>query len=66
MALFGDQTRTRAGETVYDVWDGHVAVFCQIEDVEGVKNVEEIAKVPGGAYFPVSLGFSKPTRRWAS
>ena len=25
---------------------GHVAVFRQIEDVEGVKNVEEIVKVP--------------------
>ena len=25
---------------------GHVAVFCQIEDMEGVKNVEEIVKVP--------------------
>ncbi|KAF8252247.1 HpcH/HpaI aldolase/citrate lyase family protein [Wilcoxina mikolae CBS 423.85] len=47
MALFGRQTRTKEGETVYDVWNGHAAVFCQIEDVEGVNNVEEIAKVPG-------------------
>ena len=48
MALFGKQAMTRDGETVYDVWNGHAAVFCQIEDVEGVKNVEEIARVPGG------------------
>ncbi|KJK62260.1 HpcH/HpaI aldolase/citrate lyase family protein [Aspergillus parasiticus SU-1] len=46
-ALFGDQLRTEPGKTVFDVWDNHTAVFCQIEDVEGVKNVEEIAKVPG-------------------
>ena len=53
MALFGKQTRTRHGQTVYDVWNNHAAVFCQIEDVEGVKNVEEIARVPGGK--PCSL-----------
>lgn len=50
MALFGKQTRTKPGQTVYDVWNQHAAVFCQIEDVEGVKNVEEIAKVPGGKW----------------
>ena len=50
MALFGPQTRTPEGKTVYDIWNGHAAVFCQIEDVEGVKNVEEIAKVPGGRF----------------
>ena len=33
--------------TVYNVWDEHVAVFAQIEDVQGVDNVEEIAQVPG-------------------
>lgn len=49
MALFGKQTRTEEGESVYDIWNRHAAIFCQIEDVEGVKNVEEIAKVPGGA-----------------
>jgi 2-keto-3-deoxy-L-rhamnonate aldolase RhmA len=49
MALLGRQTRTRSeGQTVYDVWNEHAALFCQIEDVEGVKNVEEIARVPGG------------------
>lgn len=48
MALFGKQTRTKSGQSVYDVWNNHAAVFCQIEDVEGVKNIEEIARVPGG------------------
>ena len=47
LALFGKQTRTKPGETVYDVWNNHAAVFAQIEDVEGVENVEEIAAVPG-------------------
>lgn len=47
LALFGKQTRTKSGETVYDVWNNHAAVFAQIEDVEGVENVEEIATVPG-------------------
>lgn len=50
MALLGAQTRTRDGQTVYDVWNEHAAVFCQIEDVEGIKNVEEIARVPGGNF----------------
>lgn len=49
--LFGDQLRTEPGKTVFDVWDNHTAVFCQIEDVEGVENIEEIAKVPGGTLF---------------
>ena len=48
MALFGKQARTKNGQTVYDVWNNHAAVLCQIEDVEGVENVEEIARVPGG------------------
>ena len=48
MALFGRQTQTEEGRTVYDVWNDHAAIFCQIEDVEGVKNVEDIAKVKGG------------------
>jgi 2-keto-3-deoxy-L-rhamnonate aldolase RhmA len=49
LALFGNQLRTKEGQTIYDVWNNHAAVFCQIEDIEGVKNVEEIAKVLGGA-----------------
>lgn len=52
-ALIGDsQTRTPERKTVYDIWNNHVAVFCQIEDPEGVKNVDEICKVPGS--MPVS------------
>ncbi|KAE8373756.1 Pyruvate/Phosphoenolpyruvate kinase-like domain-containing protein [Aspergillus bertholletiae] len=47
MTLFGKQTRTKERQTVYDVWNEHAAVFCQIEDVDGVQNVEEIASVPG-------------------
>lgn len=58
LALFGRQTRTKPGETVYDVWNNHAAVFAQIEDVEGVENVEEIAAVPG-SQCPLS---SLPTR----
>jgi len=47
LALFGKQTRTKPGESVYDVWNDHVAIFAQIEDTEGVENVDEIAAVPG-------------------
>lgn len=57
MALFGSQTKTKKGETVYDVWNNHAAVFCQIEDIEGVENVEEIASVPGGKYNTLSQTF---------
>ena len=51
MALFGRQTRTRPEKTVYDVWNEHAAVFAQIEDVEGVENVEKIAAVPGSEWL---------------
>lgn len=47
LALFGKQTRTNPGQSVYDVWNNHVAIFAQIEDTEGVENVDEIAAVPG-------------------
>ena len=57
MALFGRQTRVKEGQTVYDVWNEHAAVFCQIEDTEGVKNIEEIAKVQGGMYLKKSSLF---------
>ncbi|PPJ52300.1 hypothetical protein CBER1_09252 [Cercospora berteroae] len=47
-ALIGEkQFQTPDGMTVFDVWNDHVAIFCQIEDVEGVKNIEEICNVPG-------------------
>lgn len=47
-AFVGDQAQAPPGLSVYDVWNEHVAVICQIEDVEGVSNIEEIAAVPGG------------------
>jgi 4-hydroxy-2-oxoheptanedioate aldolase len=48
-ALISDhQKGTRKGQTIYEVWDSHTAVFCQIEDLEGVKNIEEITRVAGG------------------
>ncbi|KAL4733397.1 Pyruvate/Phosphoenolpyruvate kinase-like domain-containing protein [Aspergillus similis] len=47
-ALIGErQNRTPEGKTTYDVWDGHAAVICQIEDLEGLENIEEICGVPG-------------------
>lgn len=47
-ALIGDsQSKTPAGKIIYDVWNDNIAVFCQIEDPEGVRNVDEICKVPG-------------------
>ncbi|KAG4433954.1 hypothetical protein IFR05_010567 [Cadophora sp. M221] len=47
-ALVGEQqNRTPDGKTTYDVWDEHAAVICQIEDLEGLENVEEICAVPG-------------------
>lgn len=57
MALLGPQTRTKPGQTVYDVWNEHAAVFCQIEDGEGVENIDEIAAVSGGWFPVVCLGF---------
>lgn len=42
------QNRTPDGETTYDVWNNHAAVICQIEDLQGLENIEEICKVPGG------------------
>ena len=48
MALFGKQTRTVLGKTVYDIWNEHAAVVCQIEDQEGVENVKEIAELREG------------------
>lgn len=51
-ALIGErQSRVPPGRTVYEVWNGHAAVVCQIEDLMGVKNVQEICGVEGGACF---------------
>ncbi|OAA39365.1 HpcH/HpaI aldolase/citrate lyase family protein [Metarhizium rileyi] len=41
------QSRTPEGQTTYDVWNNHAAVLCQIEDLQGLENVEEICRVPG-------------------
>ncbi|KAF4629853.1 hypothetical protein G7Y89_g8288 [Cudoniella acicularis] len=56
LALFGKQTRTKPGKTVYNIWNEHAAVFAQIEDIEGVENVEEIAAVPGIDALMVGTG----------
>ncbi|KAG6083349.1 hypothetical protein E4U15_002020 [Claviceps sp. LM218 group G6] len=42
-----EQNRTPRGMTTYDVWNEHAAVVCQIEDLQGLENVEEICRVPG-------------------
>lgn len=48
-ALINDkQKATPKGQTTYDVWNNNAAVICQIEDVEGLENIEEICQVPGG------------------
>ncbi|KAF0645864.1 hypothetical protein FPSE5266_03825 [Fusarium pseudograminearum] len=41
------QHKTPEGQTTYDVWNNHAAVICQIEDLEGLENIEEICQVPG-------------------
>ncbi|KAK8927769.1 hypothetical protein H634G_04988 [Metarhizium anisopliae BRIP 53293] len=41
------QQRTPESQTVYDVWNNHAAVICQIEDLQGLDNIEEICRVPG-------------------
>ena len=47
-ALLGPGRETPAGKTALNIWDEHVAIFCQIEDIVGVSNVDEIASVSGG------------------
>ncbi|RYO82542.1 hypothetical protein DL766_000305 [Monosporascus sp. MC13-8B] len=47
-ALIGEQqNQTPEGKTTYDVWDEHAAIICQIEDLEGLENIDEICRVPG-------------------
>ncbi|KAG8407943.1 hypothetical protein J3458_020249 [Metarhizium acridum] len=41
------QQSTPDSQTVYDVWNDHAAVICQIEDLQGLDNIEEICGVPG-------------------
>lgn len=38
---------------MYDAWNTHVALFCQIKDGECVKNVEDIVQVPGSQSDPL-------------
>lgn len=48
-ALIGEsQNRTPASMSTYDVWNDHAAVICQIEDLVGLENIDEICAVPGG------------------
>lgn len=66
-----EQNRTPRGMTTYDVWNEHAAVVCQIEDLQGLENVEEICRVPGGAYIPTpflspALSKSKSSSRLCS
>ena len=50
-ALINEQQhKTPEGQTTYDVWNNNAAVICQIEDLEGLENIEEICRVPGGMY----------------
>ncbi len=52
------QNRAPEGQTTYDVWNNHAAVICQIEDLQGLENIEEICKVPGSA-SPIPPPFSQ-------
>lgn len=54
-ALLGPQREQPALQRSMGTWDDNVAIFCQIEDVIGVQNVEEIAQVDGGMYINKSL-----------
>jgi 2-keto-3-deoxy-L-rhamnonate aldolase RhmA len=45
------QNRTPKGQSTYDVWNNHAAVICQIEDLEGLENIEDICRVPGGTSY---------------
>ena len=51
-ALIGpSQNRTPSGMSTYDVWNEHAAIVCQIEDLVGLQNIEEICSVPGGEFI---------------
>ena len=43
------QNRAPPGQTTYDVWNNHAAVICQIEDLQGLDNIDDICRVPGSA-----------------
>lgn len=66
-ALLGPGKETPAGKSTLDIWDEHVAIFCQIEDTVGVSNVEEIANVPGGTLnSPLRMFLTWLTHVWQS
>lgn len=49
--LFGYEKETGIpGKNTYDVWDDHVCCIAQIEDQDGVENIEEICAVEGSMY----------------
>ena len=65
--LLGPGKETPAGKSTLDIWDEHVAIFCQIEDPVGVSNVEEIANVPGGTLnSPLRMFLTWLTHVWQS
>ena len=47
-SLLGRQKDLPPSITAMQIWNEHVAVFAQVEDIHGLENVEEIASVPGG------------------
>lgn len=55
-ALLGKQKEMPPGVRVIDIWNDHVAVIAQVEDIHGLENVEEIASVPGGKVYHTSWG----------
>lgn len=50
--LLGKHKIMPPGVRTYDIWNDHVAIFAQVEDIHGLRNVEEIANVPGRKYIP--------------
>lgn len=63
-SLLGKQKDLPPGITALQIYNEHVAVFAQVEDVYGLENVEEIANVPGctfnscSSYFSLGFGFN--------
>lgn len=55
-ALLGKQKEMPPGVRAIDIWNDHVAVIAQVEDIHGLENVEEIASVPGGKVYHTSWG----------
>lgn len=51
-ALLGPQRELPNGVQPKEIWDSHVAIFAQVEDIHGVENIEAIAATPGGMNHP--------------